>query len=168
MSRQILPSLRRCGAAIDQNGHTLVELLFVLVLLGLCLAGGGVALSHGITAVEARGAAQAWQAAGAWAQVAAVWQGAPRDVRYALGRLAVSSDGEASGADFGAFAPSVPVLANVVRWQEGEGVAVRFLATSAYPNSAGSLYFQAPGADYRVTVRLESGLTTRARVEAAP
>ena len=168
MSRQALLPLRPARAALDQSGHTLVELLLVLTLLGLCLAGGGVALSHGITTVEARGAAQAWQAAGAWAQVAAVWQGATSDVHFASGRLAVSSDGGTSGADLGAAAPSVPVLANVVRWQEGEGVVVRFLAASAYPNSAGSLYFQTPGADYRVTVRLESGLTTRTRVEAAP
>jgi hypothetical protein len=140
----------------------------VLAVLGLCLAAGGFSLSRGLGAVEARGAAQAWQAAGAWAQTGAVWQGSAADLHFESGRLAVMTDAGTSGADLGPAVPAVSAVANVLRWRQGEGVMVRFLAGSAYPDSAGSLYFRAPGADYRVTVRLESGLTVRTRVEAAP
>jgi hypothetical protein len=143
-------------------------MLLVLALLGACFAAGGVALARGITAVEARGAAQAWQAAGAWAQAGAVWQGEASEVSFDSGRLTVTSGTGLSGGDLGAAAPAIPVVANVVRWRQGEGVVVRFLAGSAFPNSAGSLFFRAPGGDYRVTVRLESGLTVRTRVEKAP
>ncbi len=143
-------------------------MLLVLTLLGVCFAAGGVALARGVTVVEARGAAQAWQAAGAWAQVGAVWQGTDTELTLRIRPLGGAAGTGTSGSDLGASAPAVPAIANVVRWRQGQGVVVRFLAASAYPNSAGSLYFRAPGADYRVTVRLESGLTVRTRVEAAP
>ncbi len=143
-------------------------MLLVLGLLGLCFAAGGVGLTRGVAAAEARGAAQTWQAAGAWAQVGAVWQGTDTEVSFESGRLAVRAVTGTGGGDLGPAAPAVPAIANVVRWRQGEGVIVRFLAASAYPNSAGSLYFRAPGGDYRVTVRLESGLTVRTRVEVAP
>lgn len=150
------------------SGHSLIEMLLVLALLGACFAGAGVTLSRGVAAVQARGAAQTWQAAGTWAQVGAVWQGSATEVDFESGHLAVRSDGGTSGGDLGGAAPAASAIANVVRWQQGQGVVVRFLAGSAYPNSAGSLYFTAPGCDYRVTVRLESGLTVRSRVETAP
>jgi Tfp pilus assembly protein FimT len=155
-------------SSYDDSGHSVVELLVVLVVLGLLFAAGGLALSRGIQGVEARGAAQAWQAAGTWAQVGAVWQGAATEVDFDSGRLAVRSDLGTSGGDLGAAAPAAPAEANVLRWRQGEEVVVRFLAGSAYPNSAGSIYFRAPSGDYRVTVRLESGLTVRTREEAAP
>jgi hypothetical protein len=60
------------------------------------------------------------------------------------------------------------VAVNVVRWESGRGVVVRFTGGTGAPNASGSLYFKAPGYAQRVTVRLESGLTTRVRVEAAP
>jgi hypothetical protein len=146
----------------------MVELLVVLTLLGLCFAAGGVALSRGLASVEARGAAQAWQAAGTWAQVGAVWQGVATEASFESGRLVVTGAGTSGQGDLGTALAHVPAVANIVRWQRGNGVAVRFLAGSAYPNSAGSLYFRAPSGDFRVTVRLESGLTLRSRVEAAP
>jgi prepilin-type N-terminal cleavage/methylation domain-containing protein len=152
----------------DDSGHSLVEMLVVLVVLGLLFAAGGLALSRGIQSVEARGAAQAWQVAGTWAQLSAVWQGVATEVHFDSGRLAVRSDLEANGGDLGAAAPATPTVANVARWQLGDGVVVRFLAGTAYPNSAGSLYFRAPSGDNRVTVHLESGLTVRTRVEVAP
>jgi prepilin-type N-terminal cleavage/methylation domain-containing protein len=155
-------------SSCDDSGHSLVEMLVVLALLGVSFAGGGLALSRGVQGVEARGAAQTWQAAAVWAQVAAVWEGAATEVDFDSGRLAVRSDLGGTGGDLGAAAPAAPAMANVARWQQGEGVVVRFLAGTGYPNSAGSLYFRAPSGDYRVTVRLESGLTTRTRVEAAP
>jgi prepilin-type N-terminal cleavage/methylation domain-containing protein len=160
--------MRRRILSHQELGHSLVEMLFVLALLGICLAAGVFFLGRGLGAVEARGAAQAWQAAATWAQVGAVWQGAAADVSFDSGCLAVATDNGPGGGDLGRSAPAVPAIANVVRWQQGEGVVVRFLAASAHPDSAGSLYFQAPGGDFRVTVRMESGLTVRTRIEALP
>ena len=141
-------------------------MVVVLSLLGVCFASGGVLLARGLTAVEARGAAQTWQAAAAWAETGAVWQGVASDLSFESGRVAVGVDTGTWGGDLGASAPYADVFANVARWRQGEGVAVRFAAGTAYPNSAGSLYFKAPGGDYRVTVRMESGLTVRERLEA--
>ena len=146
----------------------MVEMLLVLALLGVCFAVGGVALSRGVEAVEARGAAQSLAGSRYLGASRRGVAGSCHRGRLLLGRLAVRSDIGTGGADLGAAAPAASAIANVVRWQQGEGVVVRFLAGSAYPNSAGSLYFRAPSGDYRVTVRLESGLTVRSRVEAAP
>ena len=88
----------------------------------------GVTLSRGVAAVEARGAAQTWQAAGTWAQVGAVWQGSATEVDFESGHLAVRSDVGTSGGDLGGAAPAASAIANVVRWQQGQGVVVRFLA----------------------------------------
>ena len=151
-----------------QAGHSLLEVMVVLSLLAVCLAVGGILLSRGLSSVEARGAAQAWQAAATWAQTGAVWLGDAGDVELGSGHLAVSTGVEAGAGDLGASVPAVCAVPNVVRWQRGEGVVVRFLGGSAYPNAAGSLYFKAPGGDYRVTVRLESGLTVRTRTDTSP
>jgi Tfp pilus assembly protein FimT len=151
-----------------QAGHSLVELLTVLSLLGLCFAVGAVSLSQGLASVEARGAAQDWQSAAAWAQTAAVWQGTAQDLLFDSERLEVSSNTQTESGDLGDAAPSVPTIANVVRWRVDQGVVVRFVAGTASPNASGALYFKAPGDDYRVTVRLESGLTVRTRAEGAP
>jgi prepilin-type N-terminal cleavage/methylation domain-containing protein len=147
--------------ARSYSGHSLLELVVVVAILGICLLGGGFALSRGLSTTEARGAAQAWQAAGTWAQDVAAWQGEAVDLAFAGGRLGLAAQDSAGGDDLGACLPAVATTANVARWQQGEGVVVRFLGGTAYPNSAGSLYFHAPGGDYRVTVRLESGLTVR-------
>jgi hypothetical protein len=156
------------AVAMPEAGHSLIELLLVLTVLGLCLAVGGFALARGMGAVEARGAAQAWQAGAAWAQVGAVWQGDAGDLSFASGRLVVDLGGATGGGDLGQAVPSVPIYANVIRWRQGEGAVVRFLGISGSPNSAGSIFFRSLGAEYRVTVRLESGLTIRTRVTAAP
>ena len=158
----------RSSLSAAQAGHTLIELLTVLCLLGLCLAVGGPLLARGLGAVEARGAAQDWQAAAAWAQVAAVWQGSAADVGFESGKVSVRASAGPNGGDLGAAAPAVDVAVNVVRWESGRGVVVRFIGGSGAPNAAGSLYFEASGQAQRVTVRLESGLTTRAPAEAAP
>jgi hypothetical protein len=163
------PGCRRTTNATGRSGqcgHSVLEMLVVISLLGICFAVGGVTLARGLGSLEARGAAQAWQAAGAWAQVGALWQGRAEEVSLDGGHLAVTAGALVSEGDLGACAPPARVTANVVRWQQGEGVVVRFLAGSAFPNSAGSLYFHAASGDYRVTVRLESGLTARSRVEA--
>jgi prepilin-type N-terminal cleavage/methylation domain-containing protein len=152
----------------SQSGYSLVEVLLVLAVLGVCFALGAVSLAHGIGTVEARGAAQSWQAAAAWAQAGAMWQGEDVGLRYDSGRLSADTSLSAGAGDLGSAAPVVPVVANLVRWRAGLGVVVRFLGGSAHPDGAGSLYFQAPLSSYRVTVRLESGLTTRIRVVGTP
>jgi hypothetical protein len=159
----------RCPySLVPQSGHSLVEVLAVLSLLGVCFAVGGVLLAHGLTAVQARGAAQGWQAAASWAQTLSMWQGTTSDLQFDSGHLAITASVGANGGDLGASAPPVAAFANIARWQRGEGVLVRFTGGTASPDSAGSLYFKASGEDYRVTVRLESGLTVRTRTEAAP
>jgi prepilin-type N-terminal cleavage/methylation domain-containing protein len=150
-----------------QLGHSLVELLVVLAIMGICLALGAVPLARGIGQTEARGSAQTWQAAAAWAQTSAVWQGVDTRVSYESGEIAVASTGSAGEEDVQAFS-AVPVSVNVPRWREGQGTAVQFLALSGHPDSAGSLFFKTGQGAYKVTVRLESGLTVRTRVEAAP
>jgi prepilin-type N-terminal cleavage/methylation domain-containing protein len=151
-----------------QQGHSLVELLLVLAILGICFAAGTTSLARGLRTVESRGAAEAWQAAATWAQTTAVWHAEPTEVRFGSGHLSVAADSASNSGDLGASAPDVPVGANVVRWQQGEGVVVRFLSASAHPDSAGSLYFRSLDGEYRVTVRLESGLTVRTRVGGQP
>lgn len=159
---------RRSSLPLSQAGYSLIEVLVVLSLLGLCLVVGGVLLSRGVSTLQARGAAQDWQAAAAWAQTAAVWEGAAAEAAFESGHIAVSAERARRSGELGTAAPAVAVAANVIRWRSGEGVVVRFAGGTAAPNAAGSLYFRAPGQDYRVTVRLESGLTVRTRVGAAP
>lgn len=159
---------RRSPVSAAQAGHSLIEVITVLSLLGLCFAVGGAFVARGLGAVEARGAAQDWQAAAAWAQAAAVWQGSATDVGFESGRVYVKPAVGSAGGDLGAAAPAVAVAVNVVRWESGRGVVVRFTGGSGAPNAAGSLYFKASGHAQRVTVRLESGLTTRARTLVSP
>jgi Tfp pilus assembly protein FimT len=150
------------------TGHSLIELLVVLSLLGAAFGIGAGFLGHGLRTLEARGAAQTWQAAATWAQTGAVWQGSANELQFESGRVAVAADTGASRGDLGVAAPDVGAVANVNRWQREHGVTVRFVGGTAYPNSAGSVFFDSPGSDYRVTVRLESGLTVRSRVEPTP
>ena len=156
----------RPSSPVPQSGHSLVEMLVALSLLGVCFAAGGVLIANGLTVVQARGAAQGWQAAASWAQTVSVWEGATSDLAFDSGELAVAADVGTSGGDLGVCAPPIAAFANVLRWKRGEGVLVRFAGGTASPDSAGSVYFKASGADYRVTVRLESGLTVRTREDA--
>jgi hypothetical protein len=145
-------------------GYCLVEALLVLVLAGVCLAVGAAFLSAGLLRQEARGAAQSWQAAGAWAQVGVLWQGGEAEVKFGRNNLAVSHDLGQCGGDLGAFAPDTLVSTNVARWRASDGASVTFCGYLASPDSGGSLYFQGVGGAYRVAVRPESGLTARSWV----
>jgi prepilin-type N-terminal cleavage/methylation domain-containing protein len=151
----------------SQAGFSLVETLLVLAVLAVCLAVGGISLARGFGLAEARGVAATWQTAAPVAQVGAVWSGEDGEIRLESGLLTVRAGLDPVGGIVGYPLPSVPVIANVARWQRSAGAAVRFLGTSAHPDSAGSLYFRTFAGEYRVTVRLESGLTTRTRLEPA-
>ena len=151
-----------------REGFSLLELVLVVAVTGLCAATAGAALGIGLNAQEARGAAQDWQAAAAWAQVGVVWHGDGASITYSAERLAVSQNNRLCGGDLGEAAPSVSVSANVNRWISGDETSVRFLGPSASPDGGGSLFFDAGGTSYRVIVRPESGLTARTWVGDRP
>jgi len=150
------------------GGYSLIELLLVLAVLGVCLAAGSLSLSRGLRVQEARGAAQTWQAAAGWAQVGVLWHGGAVRLSHQPGSLTLDHDLGLCGGDLGGLAPAVPASTNVARWRDGEMVAVKFGGDLASPDGGGSLYFDAIAGCYRVVVRPESGLTARNRVEAGP
>ncbi|MBN1629942.1 MAG: type II secretion system protein [Thermoleophilia bacterium] len=143
------------------GGFSLIELMVVLAVLGICLAGGVAALGNGVSAVETRGAAQDWQAAAAWAQVGVLWQGGSTRVAYDSGSLSLSHEFGLCGGELGHSAAAAHVQTNTARWEAAEGIAVAFGGSLASPDGGGSLYFHNRGGTYRVVVRPESGLTVR-------
>ncbi len=99
-------SLIRAGRATyltqSERGHTLIELTVVMALLGICMVAGVVSLASGVGTQEARGAAQSWQAAAAWAQVGVLWHGGSVALDYEDGALELAHDFSLCG---GASAP---------------------------------------------------------------
>ena len=158
-------SLIRAGRATyltqSERGHTLVELTVVMALLGICMVAGVVSLASGVGTQEARGAAQSWQAAAAWAQVGVLWHGGSVALDYEDGALELAHDFSLCGGSLGPSAPVVAASANVARWVAGGGVGVAFGGALASPDSGGSIYFDSLGTRYRVVVRPASGLTVR-------
>ena len=152
----------------SSGGFSLIELMVVVVVLGICLAGGVAALSDGLSAVETRGAAQDWQAAAAWAQVGVLWQRGTTRAAYDSGSLSLFHDFGLCGGDLGRSAAATDVEANVARWRVAGGVAVTFGGNLASPDGGGSLHFQSNGSSYRVVVRPESGLTVRSPAGVRP
>lgn len=152
--------LRRSG------GFSLIELLFVVAVLGVCTVYGAAALSSGIQVREARAAAQTWQAAAAWAQVGVLWHGGSTRTAYDPTSLSLHHTSELCGGSLGQSGPEALVSTNVARWRDGVGVAVTFTGDLASPDGGGSLWFRVMGRAYRVVVRPESGLTVRSGPEA--
>ncbi len=153
---------------LSPGGYGLIELLFVLAMLGICLAAGTVSLAAGLQIQEARGVAQDWQAASAWAQLGVMWQGGSSGVKYVSGSVAVNHEQGLCGGDLGPVSSAVPVTTNLARWRVGGGLAVGFGGSLAAPDGGGSVYFHAGRRAYRVVVRPESGLTVRSWVEVGP
>lgn len=147
---------RRSG----QSGHTLLELLLVLLILAICLALPAVSLIRGLSVVRSRGVCQAWQAAAAQAQLASLWSGG--SVAVDAGAYGIALRGP-SGAPI-AVTPDVgptEAAANISRWTSADGVSVVFAWPFGSPDAAGSVHFGEPGRGATAIVRLESGLTRR-------
>jgi prepilin-type N-terminal cleavage/methylation domain-containing protein len=149
----------------SSGGFSLLEIIFVLGVLGICLALGVAALGDGLSRQEARGAAQDWQAAAAWGQVGVLWQGGSSLVGCGPGYLAVSHEFGLCGGSLGAASLAVPVTTNLARWRDGQSAKVDFGGVLASPDGGGSLYFNASRSACRVVVRPESGLTVRSWVD---
>lgn len=146
-----------------------MELLFVLATLGICFAIGAAGISHGLQAREGKGAAQSWQAAAAWAQAGVLWHGGSSRLVSGPDALLVAHVRGLCGGDVSGVGPGTAVETNVSRWRLSYGAAVTFGGRLASPDGGGSLYFGERGfLRYRVVVRPESGLATRAVLERAP
>jgi hypothetical protein len=140
-------------------GHTLVELLTVLLVLGLVFSLLGIGLWRCVELTEARGAAQVWQTAGLWAQQTQMSAGGR--VSLAVGPDGASLAGDAIGRDELSVSPSFRVVrANVSRWRQPPAIVVTFGGSYASPDSGGSLFLGAEPS-LRVAVRPETGYTRR-------
>lgn len=143
------------------DGFTLAELVVTMGVLAICLA---VGLASSITCLqrtEARGTAQAWQAAAAWAQTGVLWHGGGTTLCLDSDSLSLLHDAQRCGGRLQGAAPAVAVSTNVPRWLDGDGVEVRYVGELASPDSGGSLYFNWATGSYRVVIRPVSGLTAR-------
>jgi prepilin-type N-terminal cleavage/methylation domain-containing protein len=144
------------------RGHTLVELLVVMLLLSVALAFPAVSLIRHLDRVGARASSMVWEGGAAAAQIDALWSGSAREIRTTGLGLEVLGQGLTRAEVTWGGLVGTPT-ANVSRWR-GEGtVTVRFLPTFGVPDAGGSIYFGDQGSGERVVVRVESGLTRRTR-----
>lgn len=151
----------RLTSRVSHDGYCLAEALLVICLVGISFAIGFAVIPGSLNRQEAGALSQSTQAATAWAQVGVLWRGGVGQLAYDGTRLSVSNSLNGSGGDLGGLVPPISVRANIARWRVSDGFLVRFLDPFAAPDSGGSLYFEAGGGAYRLTIRPESGLTTR-------
>ncbi|MDA8218020.1 MAG: prepilin-type N-terminal cleavage/methylation domain-containing protein [Dehalococcoidales bacterium] len=141
------------------SGFSLIELLVVVAVLGVCLSLTLPPLYECVTRTGSRTAAQVWQCATAWTQLRQLAGGGSVTVEVHPPALDLCGpSGDARGVDL----PTVDCSTNLSRWRVGEGVRVSFGGELASPDAAGSVYFGPPGLQTRVVVRAESGFTYRA------
>jgi len=152
----------------SEAAFSLVELLVVLAVMSVCLLVALVTLPAGLSLHTARGAAQSWQAAAAWAQLEVMWRGGFSQVECDANTLTVAHNTAPAADAISGLAPASEVLTNAAAWRSGDVVVVRFSGVQASPNGGGSLYFGAQHGAYRIAVRPESGLTTRSWAEGLP
>jgi prepilin-type N-terminal cleavage/methylation domain-containing protein len=143
------------------GGYTLVELVVVLAIIGVCLVAGSFSLAKGLTTQESRGAAQTWQAAASWAQLGVIWDGGSARLNYDDGHAELVHDFSEFGGSLESSAAALPVTTNLARWQTGRGVSVAFGGQLGSPDGGGSLFFGDVGRFYHLVIRPESGLTVR-------
>ena len=146
---------------VGRSGHTLLELLVVLAIIGVCLLAGTVSLTKELGTEEGRGAAQTWQAAAAWAQLGVLWHGGSAHLQYQAGEASLVHDFSEFGGTLGLSAATVPVSTNLSRWKMGSGVSVGFTGALGSPDGGGSLLFGEGNRLYHLVVRPESGLSVR-------
>lgn len=161
--RRVVCVAMRHGPDINRldSGYCLAELLLVLGLLGICVAIGCSEIAGGLNRGEARASAQATQGAVAWAQLGVIWRGGDCQVRQDAEGLTVSGIGADEHSALGCLAPVVDTDSNLARWNTSEGFSVKFLSPFASPDGGGSIFFGSGDRVYKVTVRPESGVTTR-------
>lgn len=145
-----------------------MELVVVLAVLGICIAGGAAPLAASLSAHEARGAAQGWQTAVAWAQTGMLWHGGSTSVTYERGSLRLAHDYGLSGGALDHIVPEIAVSTNTARWRSEGGAVITIGGDLASPDGGGSLFFHSHGGSYRVTVRPVSGLTVRGPLGVEP
>ncbi|MHB0981706.1 MAG: prepilin-type N-terminal cleavage/methylation domain-containing protein, partial [Thermoleophilia bacterium] len=139
----------RCGS----SGHTLLEVLVALLVVGIATAVPAVSLSRVLAGLEADVAARLWQSGAVAAQTHSVWGAQPTAV-VASGRgLELTTGSSAYSAGVACVNPQVPGT-NVSRWRDEEAVSVRFLPGFGSPDGAGSLYLGWEGNGRRVILRL--------------
>ncbi|MCX8032902.1 MAG: prepilin-type N-terminal cleavage/methylation domain-containing protein [Thermoleophilia bacterium] len=149
------------GAIVPAYGFSAVELLVVLAVVAICVV-AAVRFAHaGFMVQSARGAAQCWQAAAAWAQIDVMWRGGSRTIVAGPTDLCLVASGGDTRSDLGEFPTVRSISANPASWQSSDGVRVRFSGEFAAPSGGGSVYFHSHNAGYRVVVRPVSGFTVR-------
>ena len=142
------------------EGHTLLELLVVVAVLGIAALLPFLTLTRALDVVGARGAAQTWQGAAALAQSSALWTGGHAQVAAAADRIDVETG--AVALDLG-IAPGLAVRTNFPHWALPMGARVTFDGAFGSPDGAGSITFGDPAWGSRVVVHLETGTTRRSR-----
>ncbi len=153
--------MERQDETARQSGYTLLELLLALAIIGVCLVAGTVSVTKELGTEEARGAAQTWQAAAAWAQLGVLWHGGSAHLKYQAGEASLVHDFSEFGGTLGLSAAAVPVTTNLSRWKMGSGVSVGFTGVLGSPDGGGSLLFGDGNRFYHLVVRPESGLSVR-------
>ena len=143
------------------GGYCLAEAMLVVSLICICFGIGYATFPSCLHRQQARALAQSTQAATAWTQVGVLWRGSAGYVAYDGTELRVESSSSGWGGDLSGLVSRVIVYANIARWNTTQGFEIRFVDPFAAPDSGGSLYFQSGGGAYRLTIRPESGVTTR-------
>lgn len=151
----------RSRPSVD-SGHSLIEVLVVLILVGAALGLPCISSARALGRVEARSSALVWEGAAAAAQTRALWGGSAVEVTASSEGLLVGDRGFGSADVAWGSRIGLPG-ANVTRWQRDGSVVVRFLPGFGSPDAAGSLYFGPQGGGEKVVIRMESGLTRRTR-----
>lgn len=147
-------------------GYCLAEALLVISLICICFGIGYATFPSSLSRQEARALSLTTQASVAWTQMGVLWRGGVGVVSYdGTGLDVTASSLSELGGDLSGLTGVVAVSANVSRWSTVDGFVLRFLDPFAAPDSGGSLYFEADGGAYKVTIRPESGLSIRRWVE---
>ena len=142
------------------QGHTLVELLVTILVVGSCVALPMVSLVRALEEVESKTAAVVIQQGSALGQVTALYEGVPVEVTADGASVTVkprslpTSEAPTPGV-------STSVSSNVARWRVGNSVSVRFAPGFGAPDSGGTI-FLGKEARWGVVFRVETGLTRRA------